>query len=148
MSLDKKPGHMEDDTLHSLRERDIEEWSEIKDLAEKEYENWAKTKDGKSGVIAQSPRDYINRSCIKCSGSLYVFEETSQGNILLKCSSCGKQQWSADIEPYDAEHILEIEKNNANGTSNERHIPDDLYRQIPDSLILEYVQMRKNMKQS
>lgn len=146
MAIEEKSKYDEDDSLYNLQKEDEEIWDDIKELAETQYENWAKYLDGQSGKIAKNPKDYVTRSCVRCNGFLFVFEETENSHLLLQCKDCGMKQWSQDISPYDSEEVFEIERERNTSNSKRTHIPDDLYRKIPDSLVLEYTEMRKNMK--
>lgn len=144
---DKKYHYQDSDSLYAQRQEDEKNWGEFGELAQETFKNWTKYNDGTSGVEAKSWQD-AGRGCVRCSGSLMVFEEADNGNVLLECKSCGYHQWNGDIEPYSKEELKQMDKEAKEaGAAGARHLPDELYRTIPDSLILQYVEMREKSRQ-
>lgn len=143
MAIDKKLSYLEDDSLYAKRKNDEQNWSEFGELATEQYKNWAKYQDGQSGIVAKSSDDYVTRSCVKCNGPLKVYEETDNGYVMLQCRKCGFHQWHTDIAPYSKEEKKILEEAAKISKTTINNIPDKLYRDIPDSLILEYTEMRK-----
>ena len=142
MALQKKPLSQDDDNLLALQRQDEEQWAQFGELAEETYKKFWEYNDGKSGKQAKSTKEG-GRDCVRCAGRLKVFEHTDEGYLLLQCKSCGFQQWETDIMPYSADDLKELEKEAKKLGVSARHIPDELYRTIPDNLVLEYTQMRK-----
>lgn len=144
---DIKYNHQDTDSLYASRKEDEKNWSEFGELAQETFKNWTKYNDGTSGVEAKTWQD-AGRGCVRCSGSLMVFEETTNGNVLLECRSCGYQQWNGDIGAYSKEELKQMDKEaKAAGAEKARYYPDELYRTIPDSLILQYMEMREKSQQ-
>ncbi|MES9681710.1 hypothetical protein ABWK22_02095 [Gottfriedia acidiceleris] len=144
---DKKYYFEETENIPALIAEDEKNWSEFGELAQETFKNWTKYNDGTSGIKAKTFQD-AGRACIRCSGSLMVFEETTNGNILLECRSCGMKQWNGDIEPDSKEKLKQMDKEaKAAGAAGARHLPDEIYRTIPDSLVLQYVEMREKSRQ-
>lgn len=145
---DKKYNFEDTESSYYQRKTDEDLWSEISELAQEQYEKLYHLQDGTSGKQAKSFQDG-GRGCVRCGGSLMIFEETENGYLLLECRSCGKKQFHSDIEPNSAELTKMLEEEaKVDGYKGEiRNIPDELYRTIPDSLILEYTQMRERSRQ-
>lgn len=113
--MDKKMWHEEDDQIPALIKRDIEDFQEY-DLANFQIKHVS------NGEIAKDRFD-LGRNCPQCAGRLVVKEvrTDSENNeyIYLGCKSCGIEVFADDIE----------------ATSESA---DQLYRQIPLSLMLRY----------
>ncbi|UOE58238.1 hypothetical protein IRB79_27245 (plasmid) [Cytobacillus oceanisediminis] len=144
--MEKKPSHQDQDTLYSQRKEDEKQWGEFGELAQDVFKDWIKHWDGTSGQPAKDWKDG-GRACFRCAGSLMIFEESDNGNLLLQCKSCGQHQWLTDVSPYSAEDLKELEKEAREVGAKARHLPDELYRTIPDSLVLQYTEMRKKRRQ-
>ncbi|MGM2632439.1 hypothetical protein [Bacillus cereus group sp. Bce040] len=145
--MEKKYEFMDTDNIYGQRKDDEKNWEEFGELAQETFKNWTKYNDGTSGVKAKTWQD-SGRGCVRCGGSLMVFEEAENGNVLLECKSCGYHQWNADIAPYSQKELKQMDKEAKQaGATGARHLPDELYRTIPDSLILQYVEMREKRAQ-
>lgn len=144
--VEKKSMYLESDTLFAQRTEDEKNWSEFGELAQEAFKDFTKNTDGTSGVEAKSFQD-AGRNCVQCSDILTVFEEFENGNILLQCVN-GHKQWNGDIMAYSKEELKEMNKlAKAEGASAARYYADELYRDIPDSLIIRYTEMREKSRQ-
>ncbi|MEX3713419.1 hypothetical protein ABFV99_13525 [Cytobacillus horneckiae] len=142
-----KFNHQDTDSLYALRKEDEQNWAEFGELAQEVFKNWTKYNDGTSGVPAKTWQD-AGRACIQCGGSLMVFEEGENGNVLLECRSCHFKQWNGDIMPDSQEKLKEMDKLAKDaGALGARHLPDEIYKKIPDSLVLECLAMRERRRQ-
>ncbi|MCY9308830.1 MULTISPECIES: hypothetical protein [Bacillus subtilis group] len=136
------------ENFYNQRKTDEELWTEIGDLAQEQYKDLEKKQDGTSGKKAISWQD-SGRGCVRCGGSLMVFEETDNGYVLLECRSCGYHQYDTDLKPYTDEEVKQFKKEaKVDGSKTEiRNIPDELFRTIPDILVLQYMEMREKSNQ-
>lgn len=135
------------DNIYGLIKKDEELWSEISTQAQTVFKDWIKHVDGTSGKKAKSWQD-AGRGCPRCSDILKFVEIMDTGAILLQCKSCNLRVFNTDIEPYSKKEKDEMKRISSKDGIPFRDTPDELYRSIPDSLILEYTQMRENqMKQ-
>lgn len=142
----RKTKYIFEDTenIYSQQKQDEKTWSDIQDQAQDVFKNWIKYTDGTSGVKAKSWQD-SGRGCPRCGGVLTYVEVTDSGAILLECHSCHRQIFNTDIEPYTQKELKQMKKEAKEaGATAVHNTPDELYRLIPDALILEYVNMRKN----
>lgn len=145
--MDKKYNFEDTDNIQGLVKEDETHWSEFGELAQETFKNWTKYTDGTSGEEAKSWQD-AGRGCIRCGGSLMVFEESENGYIMLECRSCGMHQWHTDIEPDSKEKLKQLDKEAKEaGAAGARHLPDEMYRTIPDHLVIRYTEMRKRRLQ-
>ena len=142
MADDVKLPHLEDDTLYALRTQNETDWAEYGELAEETYNNWLKYNDGTSGIEAKSWQD-SGRGCIRCSGSLKIIEETEEGYLLLQCNYCAMKQWESDTAPDSLEKQKQFTSEAAAYGAKYRHLPDEIFRKIPDSLVLSCLRMRE-----
>lgn len=146
MAIKKKMPWQDDDSLYALRKEDERQWSLFGELAQEVYKDWLKWNDGKSGEPAKSWQD-SGRGCPKCAGALMVFQEQENGDLMLQCRNCHTKHWLSDIAPYSVEEMALInEEYDAVGLPM-RHFPDELFRTIPDSLVLEYTQLLRKRRE-
>lgn len=144
---DKKYHHEDSDSLYALRMEDEKDWAEFGEEAREVFKDFMRYTDGTSGVEAKSFQD-SGRGCVQCGDVLVYYEEGENGNVLLDCISCHTKQWNADIMAYSKEELREMDKlAKESGMEKARNIPDELFRQIPDSVINEYMEMRVKSKQ-
>lgn len=122
--VDKKMWHEEDDTIQKEIEADIETYLTY------DLENFKGIYRKDNGIPAVSTLDN-GRNCPKCAGYLGVKEVTKKGNVFLFCKSCGYQVFAEDIDNNNPEESKS----------------DDLYRQIPSSLVLYYMNHQKEYRQ-
>lgn len=145
--MDKKYQFEDTDNIQGLVKEEETHWSEFGELAQETFKNWTKYNDGTSGEVAKSWHD-SGRGCIRCGGSLMVFEESDNGYIMLECRDCGMHQWHTDIEPDSKEKLKQMDKEaKAAGAAGARHLPDEMYRTIPDLLVIQYTEMRNRSLQ-
>ncbi|MFE4029293.1 hypothetical protein ACFX4N_24385 [Priestia sp. YIM B13551] len=144
---DIKYPYQDSEGSYAQRQEDEKNWGEFGELAQETFKNWLKYTEGTSGREAENWQDG-GRGCIRCAGSLMIFEESENGYIMLECRDCGMHQWHTDIEPDSKEKLAQWDKEaKAAGAAGARHLSDEIYRKIPDSLVLQYSQMREKKLQ-
>lgn len=144
MTIKKQYDFNDSENFYNQRLKDEKLWTQIGDLAQEQYTGLEKKQDGTSGKKATSWQD-SGRGCVRCGGSLMVYEETDNGYLVLECRSCHYHQFDTDIKPYTDEEMKQFKTEaKMDGAKTEaRNIPDELFRKIPDSLVIQYMEMRK-----
>lgn len=111
--MDKKTWHEEDDQIRKEIDADAETYADI-------IQGFKGFYSGNNGIPAQGPLAAGGRKCIRCSGQLYMKEETDDGIFVVSCKDCGGEWHHTDLE------------------EGESQVTDQVYRKVSDSSMARY----------
>lgn len=121
--MKKKNWHEEDDHIRKEIDSDAETYSEI-------IKGFKGFYSGNNGIPAQGPLAAGGRKCIRCSGQLYMKEETDGEIFVVYCKDCGGEWHHTDLEEGQ------------NGTT------DRVYRKVSDTTINTFMYNRIDRSRS
>jgi len=115
--MKKKYWYEEEDSLRSLQKEDETMYAEVI------YNKYKGPSTKNNGRKAKNRLD-LGRNCPTCAGRLRIQEETKDETLILFCMECGGKFHHQDVNTVtDA--------------------VDQLYRSIPDSMVLYYKEARR-----
>lgn len=114
--MEKKLWHEEDDHRRKQVDADAEFYE---DVIQKQFKGFY---SGNNGIPAQGPLAAGGRKCPRCSGQLYMKEETENEVFVVSCKDCGGEWHHTDLEDLG--------------------VTDQIYRQVSNESIHRYTMNR------